>query len=266
MHDPFVRQFAHFLNAIAFLSRIPVGNLAKRISSSCATTPEQELENISKSVPYFPLAGLILGIIAVTPLYIGLAKGYPLLQGTLYIAFMAWLTRGLHWDGLTDLGDAMGCHCSADNDERFWKIIKDSHMGALGGLCLSLSVVASIITAGYLIEKDLLLALPLAAALSRTFCLLFIQLAPAHANAKLGAIMSSSNALAPGVATLTILLIIGGVFISWPGFSLAIMLAFIATAYLARIANTHHGYNGDFLGTVIIVTQLATFFGLLLAS
>ena len=58
------------------------------------------------------------------------------LAAWLWMALEAWSTRGLHWDGLADLGDASG---SGAQGERFWAILRDSRLGAFGALHLLLA-------------------------------------------------------------------------------------------------------------------------------
>lgn len=84
--------------ALGTLSRIPVPpprNLDSRIAGT--------------GLLLAPLVGLLLGLASAVPLLVGGTDlAGRLLTATLAVALCAWLTRGLHWDGLADLTDGLG--------------------------------------------------------------------------------------------------------------------------------------------------------------
>jgi adenosylcobinamide-GDP ribazoletransferase len=56
-----------------------------------------------------------------------------LITSALAVLFLAWLTRGLHLDGLADAADALG---GGTTIERRLAIMKDPHVGAFGVIAL----------------------------------------------------------------------------------------------------------------------------------
>jgi len=104
--------------AISFLTIIPV-----KLSGVTQ-------ENVARSGAFFPLAGWIIGVAMAgcgwLLLVVGLA---PFACAVLLVAFEAWLTRGLHLDGVADLFDGMGGSFEA---EKRLAIMKDSATGAFG--------------------------------------------------------------------------------------------------------------------------------------
>jgi len=115
------------LFALQFLTIIP---LAPGLSFK-----DSELK---ASLAFFPSVGLLLG---------GLVAGFdwaakdlwpPSVVGAMDVAWLAFLTRGLHLDGLTDTSDAIG---SGAGPEKALSIMKDSHSGALGILVLVLVLI-----------------------------------------------------------------------------------------------------------------------------
>ncbi|MBU0910398.1 MAG: adenosylcobinamide-GDP ribazoletransferase [Proteobacteria bacterium] len=118
--------------AISFLTIIPV-------KLTCVTQ-----EDIAKSGAFFPLTGWIIGMAMACCGWLMLAAGLaPLAAAVLLVAFEAWLTRGLHLDGVADLFDGMGGSFEA---EKRLAIMKDSATGAFG--VVGIVVVLLLKTAG----------------------------------------------------------------------------------------------------------------------
>jgi len=117
-----------FLAAIAFLTRLPI-------------RAPFTAEDVGRGAIFFPLVGAGIGGLQWA-LWSG-AVGYltPLVAATLVVAFGAWLTRGLHWDGLADFVDGLGGGWTREDALR---IMKDSRIGAFGGLALILVVVLKV--------------------------------------------------------------------------------------------------------------------------
>lgn len=114
--------------AVSFLTilRLP-------FASSRAATPA----DLAGSFSWFPLVGFILGLGAVAPAYL-LASAPPLMLAVLVTALLAFLTRGLHLDGLADMADGLG---GGYTPERRLEIMKDSRTGPFGALALIFAVL-----------------------------------------------------------------------------------------------------------------------------
>ena len=231
------------------------------------TWQEQELEeaqiNLGKSVLHFPLVGIFLASLAVLPLWAGLGGSNFWLQAWLYVLFMAWLSRGLHWDGLADLADACA---SFSQGEKFWKIIKDSSLGALGALVLIFTLIGYIIVVQGLIAKGQWLSLIWAAALGRVACLALAAQASAYRGAALAKIFDYAKPKRWAICWALFLFGLGIFFISWKACGLAIILTGEFIFYLAQLAKKQGGYNGDFLGAAIVLAELITLIAFLLLS
>lgn len=88
-------------------------------------TPTQE--EISNSRLYYPLVGLLLGLLLV-----GVERGarevFPVyLTAALLLVFLVAMTRGLHLDGFMDVCDGL---FGGYTPERRREIMRDSHVGA----------------------------------------------------------------------------------------------------------------------------------------
>ena len=84
---------------------------------------------VSNSRAFFPLAGLLLGLLLVF-VELGAARIFPVyLTAGILLAVLITVTRGLHLDGFIDVCDAVfGGH----SRERRLEIMKDPHVGAFG--------------------------------------------------------------------------------------------------------------------------------------
>lgn len=126
-----------FFQALAFLTRIPVPKLI--FSES----------DWQKSVAYYPLVGVILGVIMW-----GIASVLPFLfsvwlSAALLLVLWVFLTGGLHLDGWMDLADGLGSHRSQD---RMLEIMKDSRVGAMGVLAAVLLLIVKLMSIGDLLR------------------------------------------------------------------------------------------------------------------
>jgi len=116
------------LFAISFLTILPCdpGNVSR--------------EDINRSSVFFPVAGWIIGLMLATVSWFLVSVGMSsLLAAVCIVACEAWITRGLHLDGVADLLDGFG---GGYERERRLAIMKDSAIGAFGvtGLVLTLLV------------------------------------------------------------------------------------------------------------------------------
>ncbi|MBU4140706.1 MAG: adenosylcobinamide-GDP ribazoletransferase [Candidatus Omnitrophica bacterium] len=112
-----------FLIALQFLTSIPV-----------RTKSAMDKNKLAGAAVYFPLVGLLLGLILATAnklLYVlGLEE---LLANTLLVTLLIILTAGLHLDGLADTFDAL---LSRKARPEMLKIMRDSRIGTMGVLSL----------------------------------------------------------------------------------------------------------------------------------
>lgn len=120
-------------------------------------------EEFHKSIIYFPIVGLILGICYWIIARIGLAVFNPYITAVFVLAGEVILTGGLHLDGLGDSFD--GLYSYRDKD-RILEIMKDSRLGTNGLLAIVIVFLlkASFLTA--LLEQNNLwpiLIMPVAA-------------------------------------------------------------------------------------------------------
>lgn len=91
-----------------------------------------------ESAALFPLVGAMLGLLGALVWNAGNVFFSPLLASLLVLALWAFLTGGLHEDGLADVGDALRSYRSRD---QMLAILRDSRIGAHGALVLVFGVL-----------------------------------------------------------------------------------------------------------------------------
>lgn len=224
-----------FLLALQFLTRLPV-----------PARGDFEAGALARSAAWFPAVGLVLGGLVAGAAWLG-ALVDPWLGALLALAVWAWVTGGLHLDGLADLFDALG---AAHRDrERFLAVLADPHLGAFGALALMLQLIAKLVL--------LMLALKLGAG--------FWALVLVPAWARLGALWWSQSlpALKPGLGERFAWRSGGGVAWGWlvmlSGLSLAapalVAAPVLILGWRRFLATRVGGMTGDCLGAGVEVTE-----------
>ncbi len=237
---PFIKWPQNLLVAITLLTRY---GPAQIVSDS----------NLAQSRPWFAFVGALLGLFYVSNIYLLnlflLHSAWVL--ALIYVTLDMWVTRGLHYDGLADVGDALGSATEGDN---FWAIMHDSRLGAFGAMALFVALSAQLIGAQNLINKSQWYALIVAPIFGRILCVLFTNIAPAYNPKSLGGKVCTqkNNPLFYGYILLSMVLMLP--------LGLKLMLGIhligaIFLYFLYKVAHKHRGCNGDMLGTIIIGGQ-----------
>jgi adenosylcobinamide-GDP ribazoletransferase len=214
-----------------------------------------------------PLAGLVLalpgGLVLLAAWGLGLG---PFLAATLAVATGVLITGALHEDGLADVADGFG---GGTTRERRLEIMRDSRIGAYGGVALVLALALRIGALATLLDRTgsgAALALVLAAALSRTAALApMVLLVPARRD---GAAASVGRPGRPAVAiagalALTLALLGGLLGLPVGGVLLMLLLSGLGALAVTALARRRiGGQTGDVIGACQQVAEIAALLGL----
>jgi adenosylcobinamide-GDP ribazoletransferase len=186
-----------------------------------------------------------------------------LLSATLVVALAAWITRGLHWDGLADVADGLGSGAPA---ERAREIMRRSDIGPFGVLALGFTVALQVLSLAQLpAGAPALAAWVLATALGRFAAVVACGWwAHAARTDGLGATVIGSVTpvlmVTAGIVTAVVALVVGVAGpLPWPIALLWGPLAAIAVALgLAWLARRRFGGStGDVLGATVELAVVA---------
>jgi len=247
--NPARRELAYFFGAVRFFTRLPVPGWVGH-------SPEA----LNHSARYFPLVGLLVGLIGA----LVFATTSFLLPKTiavlLALAATIYATGAFHEDGWADMIDGFG---GGWTRERTLEIMKDSRIGSYGAIALVLMLLGRFVA---LIEIDTLLvatALIAGHAFSRlcsTTLLYFLDYAREEGKAKPLAtrIGNGELLLAIGFGSVALLLLPPA------AAALGVAFALAATFWLAtKMQRRLGGYTGDCLGAVQQLSELAFYVGVL---
>lgn len=245
--------FSDLRAALVFLTRLPVGGPHRAIGS-CAWA--------------FPLAGLFVGGVAVAVFYTSIWLGFgPLLASVLCFIATATLTGALHEDGLADAVDGL---FGGRDKARVLEIMRDSRLGAFGGLALVLITGAKVAALaqlfGYGAQDLVALGLVLSHMVARATLPCVMAVLPL---ADQSGVAASVGRPAPFVAALCLVIAIGaGVLIVGP-ISLLIITGLVSLSVIALsrlVYNRVGGYNGDTLGLIEQMAELMVLLGLIITA
>lgn len=239
---------------------------------TCLVPPRPGIsaETLSASLPFFAPAGLVLGALCVaaaltSQFVFSVASSDPIatvfsagMGAWFWLACEIWATRGLHWDGLADMGDATG---SGATGKRFWTVLRDSRLGAFGALHLLLAfsgqwaAVAAHLAAGHI------LTLVLAPAWGRISSIWLAACAPPHEPKSLGGLVcaGTSPRLVRQQILTGIILLLAALAVDNQLLWRLPLLALGEYALIRKFTAAAHkqgGLSGDFLGACIQWSQL----------
>ena len=221
--------------------------------------PGRDAEDFSRSLPFFPVVGAVVGLIVAGVVWVFLDRlGLPLAAGAVGCALTALLTRGLHLDGLADTADALG---GGRTRERRLEIMKDPHVGAFGVIavstCLLLKAAALSEIASFGHGQFLWIAVPFV--ISRTVMVEIAVLLP-YARAEGGTASPFVRNSRP-VHLIGALVVAAGVCFALSGYAglLALLAGLVASGLLILwMRDVFGGVTGDLLGMAneVIETSL----------
>lgn len=142
-----------FILALQFLTAIPV-SIRGRV----------EDRNLARSMAYYPLVGLILGIIAALMYALISLKLPGPVSNLAVIVLMVMITGNLHLDGLMDTVDGI---YSGRPRERILEIMKDSRVGSHGVVAGVLTLLAKYTLLWQIPHQTMLFTLVIVPALGR---------------------------------------------------------------------------------------------------
>ena len=240
---------------------VPAGLTTAIRTLSILPSPGKDAFQPALALPWFPLAGCLLGsIVYGLSLTFSLFTGGSWPTGTAIVAVICGvaLTRALHLDGLADWADSFG---SITDRERRLAIMKDSQLGVFGVTALIVVVFVKVAAVSQLATHDGLIWIVGAYIVSRTMQVeLAVVLPYARPEGGTGASFvtgarATHRIWAWVVATALTLLFLGPF-----GVGALLVGSIIARIFGYWCSSRIGGVTGDLLGTCSELTEAAVLF------
>ena len=230
--------------AVIFLTRIPI------------TFGKKEMPELSRSVPWFPVVGALVGLLVGTSYWL-LSQIIPgSVAATASIALGVIVTGAFHLDGLADVADAFP---GAATVERRLEILKDSRLGTYGTSALVLVLLLEIASLANLSPLDGFKVAIAANSLGRSSAVFVMLISRPAQVSSLG--LSYVSDLSFWRASIGIMAGSGLTYglLGLPG--LILILCCLPPALIIRVWSYRSigGISGDSLGAVAQVSQMFVF-------
>lgn len=218
-------------------------------------------------LPYLPCVGVVFGGIgwAVVRLAgeLGLQDGPgALLVGALVVAVWAVLSGGMHFDGVADTADGFGARGGPAGR---LDAMRDSAVGALGVLAVSLTVIIQAAAVAALLSRSAYWPVAMAPVFSRYAATVVLSRYPAARQTGMGATVAGG--LRPSHAVVA-MVPVAALFALRPSVEhvVALGVSAIAVSLLAGSAVRRlGGVTGDVAGAIIVLAECVTLTVLALA-
>jgi adenosylcobinamide-GDP ribazoletransferase len=215
-----------------------------------AITEDKEL---ARSMAFFPLVGLLIGLLLCLGHYLlSLLFPKPLVLW-LTIGLLAILTRGLHLDGLADTVDGLA---SGGSREKILEVMRDSRIGAFGVISLIFLIGAKYLALDQIANSSLYPSLILMIVLGRNSMVLVCYRSPyARSGEGLGKPFSENLRFREMAVSLLsafgIVLLLAGV----RGGLVFLGVGLFCLAYRSFFIKRLGGITGDILGAANELTE-----------
>ena len=229
-----------FLLALQFLTRIPI---------PIAINPSAQ--RLGRSVIYYPLIGVVIGVILLAFAYT-LGANHSSLAAAIILTVWVGLTGGLHLDGVADCVD--GWIGGQGNLDRSLQIMKDPNAGPMAVIAIVLLLLLKFSALSVLIESNslaILLAAPIIARASIPFLMLSTPYLRINGLAEqMLQQLPRQLAIASIVLSLLLCTLMAGYL-----FSLGIMLCALALRFI--FLRLFSGTTGDMYGASVEAMELS---------
>jgi cobalamin 5'-phosphate synthase/cobalamin synthase len=225
------------LAALAFLTRVPIRR-------------KLEASDVGRAALVFPLIGACIGLLQLGALRLMKPHLPSLAVAVLVVALSAWVTRGLHLDGLADFADGLG---GGSTREDALRIMRDPAVGAFGVIALVLVLALKIASIDGLRSPE---ALVLAPALARWTAVPIGYFLPyARESAGLGAAMTGGTGRFELLGA-TVLAAAISLLFSWKLAALCWAAVLLVSLLVSAIARRRlGGMTGDVLGANVEIAE-----------
>ena len=225
--------------------------------------PEVSSEELGRSIGYFPLVGIIIGLILVGLNWLLSLLLPPAVVNALLITGLVVISGALHLDGFVDTCDGIAGH---KTPEERWEVMHDSRAGAFGIVGVVLLLLVKYISLNNIPEPLMVVTLLLMPVLSRWAMVYAVSAYPYARPTGLGKVFKQ-GASWPRLVIATLIALAVAISLTRLA-GLAIMLAIwviiiVIAAYLKR---KFSGLTGDTYGAINELAEVGVLIFVLLLA
>ena len=234
-----------FLAALQFLTSIPL-----------PWRREVSPEELGRSTAYFPVVGLIIGLILAGLNWLLSFILPPAVVKALLLVALVVITGALHLDGFADTCDGIAGHKPVEDR---WRVMRDSHTGAFGVVGIVLLLLVKYVTLNSIPETFMTATLIFMPVVSRWAMVYAIFAYPYARPSGLGTAFKQKTRW-PGFTVATIITFVVAVAL-FPLFSVAGLLLLIGVWVITAVFSLYFkrkfaGLTGDTYGAINEVAEV----------
>jgi adenosylcobinamide-GDP ribazoletransferase len=231
-----------FLAALRFLTIIPL-----------PWRREVSPEAVGRSIVYFPVVGVIIGLILVGLNWLlGLALP-PALVSVLLVVALAAISGALHLDGFIDTCDGMA---GGKTVEERWRVMQDSRAGSFGIIGVCLLLLVKYVSLNAVPDSWLIPTLVLMPVVSRWAMVYAIFAYPYAKPSGLGTVFKQGVSWQRFTIATAITLAVVVVLAQLTGFIIMLIIWVIVVAMVACLKGKFGGLTGDTYGAINEVAEV----------
>ena len=232
-----------FLIALQFLTRLPLN-----------VTGEWKAESVGQSLLYYPLVGLVIGVLLVFTASI-FGNDRVMVVAAILLTVWVIISGGLHLDGLADSADAWAG--GLGDRDRTLEIMKDSRAGPIAIVVLLLVLLLKFSVLNSIVEKESWQLLIVAPVLARGLVILLFMTTPYVRANGLGSDMAKylpeiTAVIVLAVTCLCLLFVLG----FWKSIVTLAVSLFVLYALRLMMMKRIQGMTGDTIGASIEIIEV----------
>jgi len=232
-----------FLAALSFLTIIP-------LPRQLEVRPEQ----VGRSIGYFPVVGIIIGLILAGLYWLLRLVLPPAVVNGLLLVCLVVLTGGLHLDGFVDTCDGIAGH---KTPEARWQVMHDSRAGAFGIVGVCCLLIVKYVSLNSVPDSLMMMTLVLMPVVSRWAMAYAVFAYPYARPSGLGKVFKQSASRRRFVAATLVALAVAIPWFRLAGLVIMLGVWVIVVAMAAYLKRKFSGLTGDTYGAINEVAEVS---------
>ena len=210
--------------------------------------------DLNRGVPFFPVVGLLIGLL-IASFDLALSRAFPpLLASTFVVVALIAVSGGLHLDGLADSADGL---FSSRPREQVLEIMRDSRVGPMGVAAIVCTIslkIAAVSSIGSGTRWAAILLMPLA---GRCALVILMELLPyARREGGLATVFQENRSMLHTVWAVGALTFVGWISAGSTGLAVAVVSITATLLLAAYMYSKIGGFTGDTLGAACEIVEV----------